>query len=114
LKSGQQSIQLTVDVPAVIVVTDNESDETRRLANVLFSMGGGSDLVVTADQILPDSHGGNSEYPIYVTLPATKLEMFLDNMSECFIHRIDDFVFFSGGHSYGNIEDLLKNRGKSQ
>jgi hypothetical protein len=30
---------------------------------------------------------------------------------EIFTARIDDFVFFSGGFEYGNIEDVLKERG---
>lgn len=113
LNTGQQEKQLKDDVPSVIIVSENDWDETRKLANVLFGMGGGNDVVLSTDQSLPDSLAGNNEYPIYVTLPATELEQFLANLSESFLSRIDDFVFFSGGNSYGNIEDILKDRGKS-
>jgi hypothetical protein len=75
-------------------------------------MGMGDDIVLTPDQDLPESIGGASEYPIYVTLPPTQLEDFLENLSDSYKARVDDFVFFSGGLQYGNIEDLLKQRGK--
>lgn len=74
-------------------------------------MGMGDDIVLTPDQDLPDSVGGSLEYPIYVTVPPTQLEDFLDNLSATYKGRVDDFVFFSGGLQYGNIEDLLKQRG---
>lgn len=74
-------------------------------------MGMGDDIVLTPDQDLPDSVAGASEYPIYVTLPPTQLEDFLENLSASYKERVDDFVFFSGGLQYGNIEDLLKRKG---
>jgi hypothetical protein len=74
-------------------------------------MGMGDDILLTPDQDLPDSVGGSSEYPIYVTVPPTQLEDFLDNLSASYKSRVDDFVFFSGGLQYGNIEDVLKARG---
>jgi hypothetical protein len=100
---------LTSDVPSVIIKSLSGSSE---LANGLITMGMGDDIVLTPDQDLPDSVGGASEYPIYVTLPPTQLEDFLENLSASYKARVDDFVFFSGGLQYGNIEDLLKQRGK--
>jgi hypothetical protein len=99
---------LTADGPSVIIKPLSGSSE---LANGLINMGMGDDIVLTPDQDLPDSVGGSSEYPIYVTVPPTQLEDFLDNLSASYKARVDDFVFFSGGLQYGNIEDLLKQRG---
>jgi hypothetical protein len=74
-------------------------------------MGMGDDMVLTPGQDLPESLGGSDEYPIYVTLPPTQLEDFIKNLPASYTARTDDFVFFSGGINYGNIEDVLKERG---
>jgi hypothetical protein len=108
LASGKQEVELTADVPSVIIKSLAGSSE---LASGLITMGMGDDIVLTPDQDLPETVGGSSEYPIYVTLPPTQLEDFLDNLSASYKARVDDFVFFSGGLQYGNIEDLLKARG---
>jgi hypothetical protein len=108
LASGKQEVELTADVPSVIIKSLTESSE---LARGMINMGMGDDIVLTPDQELPDTVGGSSEYPIYVTVPPTQLADFLDNLSASYKDRVDDFVFFSGDLQYGNIEDLLKERG---
>jgi hypothetical protein len=108
LASGKQEIELTADVPSVIIKSLAGSSE---LANGLLEMGMGDDIVLTPDQELPETVGGSSEYPIYVTVPPTQLAEFLDNLSASYRARESDMVFFSGGLHYGNIEDLLKQRG---
>jgi hypothetical protein len=108
LASGKQEVELTNDGPSVII---KPLEGHRQLADGLVYMGMGDDYVLTPDQDLPDSIDGSSEYPIYVTLPPTQLEDFLDNLSDSYKDHVDDFVFFSGGLQYGNIEDVLKQRG---
>jgi hypothetical protein len=82
------------------------------VVNALVSMGiQNDDFILSPGQSLPETMGGKNEYPIYVTIPPTQLGDFLDNLPESFKARIDDFVFFSGGFEYGNIEDVLKERG---
>lgn len=107
LSSGKQEIELTKDGPSVIV-TDGYDLE---LANALAAMGNGDDLIVTPNQELPETMGGSTEYPVYVTLRPYQIDMFLENLPESYKMRPEDFVFFSGGLKYGNIEDVLKNRG---
>ena len=51
------------------------------------------------------------EYPIYITLPPHEISSFIQNLSDNFKERNQDFVFFAGGPSYGNIEDDLKGFG---
>jgi hypothetical protein len=110
LSSGKQQLDITDDMPSVIIVP--ETGPTH-LADALAGMGMGDDLVLTPSQDLPDSMGGSSEYPIYVTLPPYALEGFLVDLPESYRARPDDFVFFSGGLDCGNIEDVLKDRGKT-
>jgi hypothetical protein len=88
----------------------DESNDT--LVNALLKMGAGDDYVISCDEDLPESLGGNEKYPIYLTMLPTELSAFLSNLKESYISRQDDFVFFSGGLEYGNIEDILKDQGK--
>jgi hypothetical protein len=74
-------------------------------------MGSGNDLVVTPDQDLPALLAGDrSEYPVYIALPPYQLAEFLMNLPGSYKARPEDFVFFAGGE-YGNVEDILKDRG---
>ena len=107
LNSGKQEIELPSDTPSVIVMDDPNNE----LARALYTMGGEQDLVVTPDQELPAEMGGQAEYPVYITLPPWKIDGFLGNLKESYKARPEDFVFFAGGLKYGNIEDILKNRG---
>jgi hypothetical protein len=111
LNSGRQQLDLTRDCPSVIVIPP---EEITPLARALFLMGMGDDFILTPEQDLPDILEGNPDYPIYITLPPTQLEEFLTYLPESFKNRVDDFVFFSGGLEYGNIEDILKERGKTK
>ena len=110
LSSGKQEIELAKDNGAVIV---QPAEGPNPLAHCLKEMGADhcSDVVVTPAQDLPATVGGQAEYPIYVTLPPTQLNDFLQNLRESYKERMDDFVFISGGMDYGNIEDVLKERG---
>jgi hypothetical protein len=107
LASGQQNIQLARDGAAVIVKP--LSGDTL-LADCLFESGMGNDVVITPDQPLPAME--TDDFPIYITLPPTQLEALLDNCPPSLEAKYDNFVFFSGGRTYGNIEDVLKQRGK--
>lgn len=109
LQSGKQEVELAKDMPSVIIKPVGRMNE---LSAGLAEIGMGDDLILTPDEILPETMDGSAAYPIYITLPATQLAEFLDNLSQSYKDRIDDFVFFSGGLEYGNIEDVLKDRGK--
>lgn len=111
LDSGRQQLDLTRDCPSVILIP---SDGITPLAKALFLMGMGDDFVLTPEQELPDILEGSPDYPIYITLPPTQLVDFLTYLPESFKNRLDDFVFFSGGLEYGNIEDILKEKGKNK
>lgn len=108
LSSGKQEIELTVDTPSVFI----RPPEGSPLVDALVEMGMGGDLVLAPGQDLPETVGGKSEYPIYLALPPTQLVDFLANLPECYKARPDDFVFFAGGLEFGNIEDILKDRGE--
>jgi hypothetical protein len=111
LASGRQEIERKADGPSVIIRPFDGQGSTV-LADALVAMGMGDDIVVTPDiESLPESLGGNSEYPIYITLPPTQIENFIKDAPLCFKERDDDYVFFSGGLQYGNIEDVLKGNG---
>jgi len=108
LDSGEQEIQLKRDGPSAIIYG---ADGANELAESLWAMGMGDDVVLTPDQELPYELGGQNEYPIYVTIPPNQLQAFLSGMSDSYKERWQDFVFFSGGLVYGNIEDILKDNG---
>jgi hypothetical protein len=117
LASGKQELDLTKDSPSVIVIPHNYNGKhpVPPLARALIEMGMGDDIVMTPDQALPETVGADQqqrEFPIYITLPPDQIEEFLLNQSDSFKSRPEDFVFFSGGLEYGNIEDVLKNRGQ--
>jgi hypothetical protein len=109
LSSGRQELDSKSDCPSVIIKPI--SGGSSELSDAFFRMGMGDDLVLTPDQNLPESLGGSTEYPIYVTLPPTQIESFIQNLSDNYKDRNEDFVFFSGGLNYGNIEDVLKEYG---
>lgn len=105
LASGQQEITMMPDCASVIV---RPADGPSELADALVQMGASNDLVITPGQELPASA---SSFPIYITLPPTQLKQFLTTLPDSFRERRDDFIFFSGGPTYGNIEKLLKDYG---
>jgi hypothetical protein len=96
------------DCPSVIIM---EPDTNCELAEALFSMGIGDDLVMAPYDYLPEQIEGNYDYPIYVTLPPWAIADFIANLPQNYLDRAGDFVFFSGGLAYGNIEDVLKSYG---
>jgi hypothetical protein len=88
-------------------------DQGSPLIDALLQMGIGGDVVLTPGQELPYQLDGETEYPIYIVLPPVLLDVFLANLPEIYLDRAEDFVFFSGGLDFGNIEDVLKDRGTS-
>ena len=108
LSTGQQEIESKPDGPSAIIYSPQGANE---LAESLWAMGMGDDVVLTPDQELPHELGGKTEYPIYITLPPSQIPYFLSNLSNSFEARYEDFVFFSGGMYFGNIEDILKDFG---
>jgi hypothetical protein len=119
LSTGQQEIQLKQDVASVILVSPNEAglefQDLNPIAQALLHMGRGDDILLTPYQELPAVLGegeyATSEYPIYITLPPTEIQPFIQHLDEAYSDRIDDFVFFSGGLQFGNIEEVLKEYG---
>jgi hypothetical protein len=109
LSSGKQKVERSRDLPSVILRAADGSHGA--LPFCLQEIGLGRDVVLTPFEDLPESLEGASEYPIYVTLPPYQLAEFLTNLPESYLARSDDFCFFSGGREYGNIEDVLKERG---
>ncbi len=105
LNSGKQDMDQSADCPSVIITSRSSSD----LAKTLVAMGTGDDLVLTPDQDLPPF---DESYPIYITLPPWEMESFLSNLKESYVAKTEDFIFFSGGLEFGNIEDVLKEKGK--
>ena len=110
LATGKQEIDLKRDMPSVIVKARDGSNSD--LADALVQMGMGDDIVVTPEQNLPNAVGGSTDFPIYITLPPWQLEDFLKNLGESYKEKNENFVFFSGGRTYGNVEDVLKERGR--
>jgi hypothetical protein len=109
LRSGQQQVKLSADQPSVFMGPDQGSP----LIDALVQMGVSGDMVLTPGQELPHQLDGETEYPIYIVLPPVLLDVFLANLPDIYLDRAEDFVFFSGGLDFGNIEDVLKNRGTS-
>jgi hypothetical protein len=108
LASGKQEVELTKDQGSVIVKPSVGDTE---LAECLAQMGMGDDYVITPEQEMPGAVDGNEDFPIYITLPPYQLEEFLRTMNESYKAKTDNFIFFSGGTKYGNVEDLLKEKG---
>jgi hypothetical protein len=108
LETGKREPDLKRDCPSVILMAPDSSPE---LAQAMWNMGMGDDVVMAPFDPLPAEIDGNTEYPIYVTLAPYQLADFLSNLPPDYMQRCDDFVFFSGGLSYGNIEDVLKPSG---
>jgi len=119
LQSGEQEIVLKEDCPSVIIVSPNEADlefnELNPLAQALMHMGNNADVILSPYQPLPEFLGegeyASADYPIYLTLPPQEIEPFLDNLDEAYTNRQEDFCFFAGGFQYGNIEEMIKDRG---
>ena len=111
LASGKSQLDQTPDGPSVIL-TDNTNIP---LVLALTRLGMGDDVVKSVAYgdypELPTSLGnGMSEYPIYVAISPSSLKGFLDNLSDEYKTRYDDFVFFSGGPHCGCIESVLKQK----
>eukprot|EP00977_Amphora_coffeiformis_P013342 scaffold3471_cov175-Amphora_coffeaeformis.AAC.16 len=107
LSSGRQEVEKASDQASVII----HDGVNTALAHCLKETGMGDDVILTPDQPLPAEINGSTEYPIYITIPPYSLKDFLMNLGDSYRERNDNFCFFSGGMSYGNIEDLLKERG---
>eukprot|EP00980_Cylindrotheca_fusiformis_P007071 scaffold1482_cov120-Cylindrotheca_fusiformis.AAC.13 len=106
LASGKQEIERKSDGPSVII-----SEGPNEMADALLTMGMGDDIILSRNDALPAEMGGNKEYPIYICLPPTEIESFIRGLSGDMKQRNEDFVFFSGGPYFGNIEDTLKSFG---
>jgi len=105
LLTGKSEPDRKQDGPSVIISDGNSYSE---LAEALWTMGMGDDVVISPFADLPSEMGGSTEYPIYVTLPPYYLAEFIRAMPDSYKERSHDMVFFSGGLNCGNIEDVLK------
>uniref|UniRef100_A0A7S2YIE7 Subtilisin n=1 Tax=Entomoneis paludosa TaxID=265537 RepID=A0A7S2YIE7_9STRA len=110
LSSGKQELELAKDMPSVII---QPQDTPSLWAQCLQEMGQGQDLVLHPGMDLPETVQGATEYPIYIALPPTQLNDFLQNLRPSYKEggHQDDFVFLSGGYEHGNIEHVLQARG---
>jgi hypothetical protein len=119
LNSGAQEVELKEDGPSIVLISPSEAgldfQQLNPIAQALLHMGRGDDVILTPYQELPATLGEGdsvtSEYPIYITLPPTEILPFIQYLDEAYSERIDDFVFFSGGLQFGNIEEVLKEYG---
>jgi len=111
LDTGKLTPDMARDQASVIIV---EPETYCHLADALYTMGMGDDIAISPYQDLPDQMEGNTEYPIYITLPPNRIAEFLVNLPESYLQRADDFVFMSGGLVYGNIEKVLQEYGFSR
>jgi hypothetical protein len=116
LSSGRQDIEKRPDLPSAIIRLNDSgggagTDSYMEMADAIFKMGLGDDVILAPGQDPPTSIGGFTEYPIYITLPPQVLLHFLKNLSPSLEARREDFVFLSGGLQYGNIENVLKDTG---
>ena len=111
LETGKAEPDMARDCASVIIV---EPETYCHLADALYTMGMGDDIAISPYQDLPEEMDGNPSYPIYITLPPNRVAEFLVNLPESYLQRADDFVFFSGGLVYGNIEDVLREYGFSR
>ncbi|KAG7344348.1 hypothetical protein IV203_022356 [Nitzschia inconspicua] len=119
LNSGAREMELKEDGPSIVLISPSEAglefQQLNPIAQALLHMGRGDDIILTPYQELPATLGegesATSEYPIYITLPPTEILPFIQNLDEAYSERTDDFVFFSGGLQFGNIEEVLKEYG---
>jgi hypothetical protein len=119
LNSGAREVELKEDGPSIVLISPSEAglefQQLNPIAQALLHMGRGDDIILTPYQELPATLGegdsATSEYPIYITLPPTEILPFIQNLDEAYSQRTDDFVFFSGGLQFGNIEEVLKEYG---
>mmetsp|Transcript_29391 Transcript_29391/g.61078 ORF Transcript_29391/g.61078 Transcript_29391/m.61078 type:complete len:411 (-) Transcript_29391:61-1293(-) len=110
LASGKNELDMKDDGPSVIVQSADPSKVTP-LTDAVISLGNGDDLIVTPGGTLPQSLNGKTSYPIFITLPPYELKEFLQNLSEEWKTRAEDFVFFSGGKVCGVVEPTLREFG---
>lgn len=108
LSTGKSEVEMASDSASVIIV---EPETYCDMADALFTMGMGDDLAISPYQDLPEQMDGKASYPIYITLPPNRLAEFIENLPESYLQRAEDFVFFSGGLVYGNIEEVLRKNG---
>jgi hypothetical protein len=108
LASGRQDIEKRPDLPSVIVKPSVGDTE---MADAIFKMGMGDDVVLLPGQDPPSQIDGFDAYPIYITIPPQQLKEFLMSLPASLEERRDDFIFISGGPKYGNIEKTLKDTG---
>lgn len=111
LDTGMSEPDKKSDCASVIIM---QPDVQCDLAEAIYIMGMGDDMVIAPYDFLPEQINGNYEYPIYITLPPWSLAEFIVNLPQNYLDRAQDFVFFSGGLVYGNIEDVLKDYGFCQ
>jgi hypothetical protein len=119
LNSGAREVELKEDGPSIVLISPSEAglefQQLNPIAQALLHMGRGDDIILTPYQELPATLGegdsATSEYPIYITLPPTEILPFIQNLDEAYSQRTEDFVFFSGGLQFGNIEEVLKEYG---
>lgn len=68
-------------------------------------------MILTPNDPLPASLSGRESYPIYITLPPCELKEFIENLSDEWKDRAEDFVFFSGNKICGVVEPTLRQFG---
>ena len=110
MSSGKSEMDVRDDGPSVIVKSSNPSTSTV-LADAIFALGKGNDIIISPGQSLPASIGEQTSYPIYITVPPYELKTFIQNLDQDWLARAEDFVFFSGGKRCGVVEPILREFG---
>ena len=100
---GLSELQKEADGPSIIVQSSNPSNVSP-LTDAVNGLGKGDDVIITPNQ-------RRESYPIYVTLRPYELKEFIQNLSDEWKARAEDFVFFSGTKECGVVEPILREFG---
>ncbi|KAL9183777.1 hypothetical protein ACHAXT_004633 [Thalassiosira profunda] len=110
LATGKSELEKEDDGPSVIVKCADPSN-VNPLTDAINALGSGDDVILKPNEPLPPSLGGRESYPIYITVPPFELKGFIQNLSDEWKARAEDFVFFSGGKICGVVEPTLREFG---
>jgi hypothetical protein len=109
LETGNQDVELKRDRPSIIVTPLFAEDS--RLVDAVVALGEGEDALIKPGTPMPEEYAGQDSFPIYICVPPSELDEFLNYLPDEWKAKMSDFVFFSGGKLCGCIEPTLKRYG---